>query len=54
MNRRDFIKTTILSVSSLATISLLENPLMAYDRDTTTYIRHAYSEEEPAIENLNE
>lgn len=35
MNRRDFIKTTILSVSSLATISLLENPLMAYDMDIT-------------------
>ena len=35
MNRRDFIKTTILSVSSLATISLLENKLMAYDMDIT-------------------
>ncbi len=31
MNRRNFFKKSAFTLGSLATISLLENPLMAYD-----------------------
>ena len=35
MDRRGFIRNTIISMSSLATLSLLEKPLMAYGVDMT-------------------
>lgn len=39
MNRRNFLKKSALALSSLASISLLETPLMAYDMNKSSKMK---------------